>query len=206
LKISKAVNQKTYNYYTHVNFWYLIILCLLLVWTVLFTGIIVYPSIKELISPNPFSNFELNTQSFDNFDQANTLAQRLVNDINAKLTRMKTLSESADTLISNKMNDFTVVDKAVGDENNLLLLEFFSIEGKVNSATNLLDNSFSPINNFITLVNDLKSNSISTLKAKDSPVESAIEDDNTDVRSLITSRIKSNSTTRYGLMKSQVEG
>lgn len=40
-----------------------------------------YPSIKELINPNPYSNNVLNEKSFKNFEDANVIAKRLVNDI-----------------------------------------------------------------------------------------------------------------------------
>lgn len=144
--------------------------------------------------------------SHDNFESANTIAQRLATDISDKLNLMKTLSQNADQLLDTNLSSFTASEKAIQDNKQVQLEKFYSIEGKLNNDKNSIDNSFSPINAFNSLINDFKSNTISDIKSKDSTVNSTLENNDSLIQSSIGSRLRSNTLTRYGLMKSQIEG
>jgi len=115
LKLSPLVNRKTYKPYYHVSIFYLIMLAILFIWTTLFMSVTIYPILKELIKPNPYSNNQLNSMSYDNFEEGNTIALRLASEISNKLELIKTLSKTADELIESNLESFSAAGKSIQD-------------------------------------------------------------------------------------------
>jgi len=78
-------------------------------------SVTIYPILKELIKPNPYSNNQLNSMSYDNFEEGNTIALRLASEISNKLELIKTLSKTADELIESNLESFSAAGKSIQD-------------------------------------------------------------------------------------------